>query len=298
MIERDGALGFRIIKTILNGQYDNYNESYKMLVNAADMVITIILILLISKIIIRITSSVIEKFFNRQKKSRFGFSERKADTLTELLKSVVRYAIYFFAIMWMFGFDSKMVVALTSIAGVAIGFGAQSFVRDVISGFFFLFEDQFSVGDYIEAEGKSGIVEALTIRVTKLRDFSGDLHIIPNGSIGKVTNKSRGNMRAQVDVLISYGEDADRAIDVIKNVGEEVEKLYKKELVDGPDVLGITALEDIGVRIRVVARTKPMKQWDVEMELRRRIKSALEREEIKTPYDGKFILNWKRGDNQ
>jgi uncharacterized protein HemY len=80
MIERDGALGFRIIKTILNGQYDNYNESYKMLVNAADMVITIILILLISKIIIRITSSVIERFFNRQKKSRFGFSERKADT--------------------------------------------------------------------------------------------------------------------------------------------------------------------------------------------------------------------------
>jgi small conductance mechanosensitive channel len=255
--------------------------------------IRVILILIFSKIIIKVLSTVIHKFFSRQKQLKFGLNEKKADTLSELLKNVVRYIVYFIAAIWIFesiGLDIKTVIAVTSVAGVAIGFGAQSLIKDVITGFFILFEDQFSVGDYVEIDGKSGIVEVLGLRITKIRDFSGDLHIIPNGSIVKVTNKSRGNMRAMVDVDISYDEDIERATSIISAVNEKMKKDFS-QIVEGPDVIGVTKLGDTGITIRVIAKTVPMKQWDVEMELRKRIIYALDAENIKIPYPKKIILS-------
>jgi small conductance mechanosensitive channel len=187
--------------------------------------------------------------------------------------------------MWIFeavGFDVTTVIAVTSIAGVAIGFGAQNLVKDIITGFFILFEDQFAVGDYIVIEGMSGIVEVLGLRITKIRDFSGDVHIIPNGSITKVTNKSRGNMRALVEFQIAYEEDIDNAIKVINRVNDQIKKDFK-QIVDGPEVIGVTDLGDFGVTIRVIAKTKPMEQWGVEVELRKRIKNALSNAGISIP---------------
>lgn len=255
---------------------------------------TIIAILIITKILTRVISSLIERFFAKQKQSRFGLSERKADTLSELLKSILRYALYFIAIVaiaeQLMPNGIKTVLAITSVAGVAIGFGAQSLVKDVISGFFILFEDQFAVGDYIQIDGMSGIVETLGLRITKLRDFSGDLHIIPNGSITKVTNKSRGNMRALVDVDIAYEEDIDHAIRTIKSVSDEI-KRDMEDVVEGPEVLGVTKLGESGITIRVTAKTTPMKQWGVEMELRKRIKYALDSEGIEIPYPRRVVVS-------
>jgi small conductance mechanosensitive channel len=192
------------------------------------------------------------------------------------------------------GVDIKTVLAVTSVAGVAVGFGAQSLVKDVISGFFILFEDQFSVGDYVEIEGKTGIVEVLGLRITKIRDFSGDIHIIPNGTISKVTNKSRGNMRALVDINIAYEEDAERAMRLIQEVGNDVKKVIP-DIVEGPSVIGITEFGEGGIKVRVVAKTLPMKQSDVETELRRKIKQAFERENIEMSYQRKIIVC--RGDD-
>lgn len=255
---------------------------------------TIIVILIITKILIRVISSLIERFFAKQKESRFGLSERKADTLSGLLKSILRYALYFIAIVaiaeQLMPNGIKTVLAVTSVAGVAIGFGAQSLVKDVISGFFILFEDQFAVGDYVQIDGMSGIVETLGLRITKLRDFSGDLHIVPNGSITKVTNKSRGNMRALVDVDIAYEEDINHAIKVIQSVSEEIKK-DMTDIVEGPEVLGVTKLGESGITIRVIARTIPMQQFGVEMELRKRIKYALDSEGIEIPYPRRVIVN-------
>jgi small conductance mechanosensitive channel len=194
--------------------------------------------------------------------------------------------------MWIFeavGFDITTVIAVTSIAGVAIGFGAQNLVKDIITGFFILFEDQFAVGDYITIEGMSGIVEVLGLRITKIRDFSGDLHIIPNGSITKVTNKSRGNMRALVEFQIAYEEDIDNAIKVINRVNKEMKKDFK-QIVEGPEVMGVTALGDFGVTIRVFAKTLPMEQWGVEVELRKKIKNALDMEGIEIPYPKRVLV--------
>lgn len=272
----------------------------KILIEYGTKLIKIVIILIAIKIIIKLCSAVLERFFKRQKESRFGFSSKKADTLSELLKSLLRYVMYFIGAMWIFetiGFDIKTVIAVTSVAGVAVGFGAQSLVKDVISGFFILFEDQFAVGDYIEIDGLSGFVEALGLRVTTLRDFTGDLHIIPNGSIVKVTNKSRGNMRALVDVSIAYEEDIDRAIKIIQKVNEDIKKEFK-EIVEGPEVLGVTNLSEMGVTIRIIAKTQPMKQWGVEMELRKRIKYALDKNGIQVPYPKRIIMNYRKEDQE
>ncbi|KRQ85962.1 putative MscS family protein YkuT [Caloramator mitchellensis] len=255
-----------------------------------------IIIIIITKIAISIGSKLIHKFFEGHKKSRFGLNDKKADTLNELFKNLLRYIIYFVSAIWVLetlGFDIKTLIAVTGVAGVAIGFGAQSLVKDVISGFFILFEDQFAVGDYISIDGFSGIVEVLGLRVTKIRDFSGELHIIPNGTINRVTNKSRGNMRALVDVSISYEDDIERAVEVLNNVCHKM-KQELDYIVEGPTVLGVVKLSEHGVDIRVVAKTIPMKQWEAEMELRKRIKMEFDKEKIEIPYPKRIIYSKER----
>lgn len=268
------------------------DAKYGYIFKYAYIILKVIIILILTKITIKLGSAIIERFFKKQKTSRFGLNERKADTLSGLLKSILRYVIYFIAAMWIFeslGFDITTVIAVTSVAGVAIGFGAQNLVKDIISGFFILFEDQFAVGDYVTIDGMAGIVETLGLRITKIRDFSGDLHIIPNGSITKVTNKSRGNMRALVEFQIAYEEDIDNAINVIKNVNKEMKKEFK-QIVEGPEVIGVTSLGDYGVTIRVIAKTLPMEQWNVEVELRKRIKNALDMSGIEIPYPKRVLV--------
>jgi len=263
------------------------------LMGILEVVIKIIVILILMKVVIRLGSRLINNFFEKQKTTKFGLNDRKADTLKELFKSLLRYSVYVLSFIWIFetlGFDVKTLIAVTGVAGVAIGFGAQSLVRDVISGFFILMEDQFAVGDYVTIDGLSGVVEALGIRVTKLRDFSGDLHIIPNGSISKVTNRSRGNMRALVDVTVAYEEDVDRSIDLLKKICKEVRDDFET-IVEGPEVLGVVNFLETGYVIRIVAKTLPMKQWDVEMELRRRIKSQFDKEKIQIAVPKRVIVN-------
>lgn len=271
--------------------------NYESLFSYFTVILKIIIILIFTKIFIRIFSSIIEKFFLKQKQSKFGIKSRRADTLSELLKSVLKYAMYFISVMWIFEilkFDIKTVIAVTSVLGVAIGFGAQSLIKDVITGFFILFEDQFAVGDYVSIDGMSGIVEVLGLRITKLRDFSGDIHVIPNGSIVKVTNKSRGNMRALVEIDIGYEEDIERVLNVINKTAKKVAG-EREDIVEGPEVLGITKFGESGATIRIIAKTIPMKQWDIEMLLRQRIKEALEKEGIHMQYPTRVILDKRRG---
>lgn len=258
-----------------------------------DICIRIVLILIFIKIVIKIADKIIERFFQNQKKLRFGMSEKKANTLSELLKSILRYVLYFIVIISISGIiwpNLNTTIALTSVLGVAVGFGSQNLVKDVISGFFILFEDQFAVGDYITIENRSGYVEALGIRTTRIRDFSGELHIIPNGSISAVTNKTRGDMRALVEVCLHYDEDIDKAIDIINDVNEKAKKDIEG-ISYGPEVLGVTSFGDNGVIIRVVAKTAAMKQWAVEFELRKRIKKALDEKGIRLGYLQKMIID-------
>ena len=213
-------------------------------------------------------------------------------TLTGALSAVGLVLIWVLAVLLVldkFHVPLGPFFASAGIAGVALGFGAQSIVRDTLSGFFILLENQFGVADVVEvrttANPVSGKVEALTLRVTMLRDFDGTLHIIPNGNIQLVSNKSRGWARAIVDVRVAYGEDVDRVRGTLEEVFNEIrqDELLRDWIYEGPSVLGMETLSDYAKVVRVVADTRPSKRWDVERALRERITRRLDAEGFRTP---------------
>lgn len=251
----------------------------------------IVVVIIVMWLAIEIASKIINKTVEKQSVSelRFTLDERKSKTIGAVLKSILRYTVYFFGITAIltiiFGGIS---LTFAGIGGVAIGFGAQNLVKDIINGFFILFEDQFSVGDYINIEENGGIVESIELRVTKIRDFNGDLHIIPNGLITKVTNHSRGNMRILVDVDVDSDENIDKVIEVI-NIACAKFKKDHEDVVEGPKVMGITSLKENSVTIRIMGKAKTMKQWECEMGLRKEIKKALKVADIGIPYPRRII---------
>lgn len=216
---------------------------------------------------------------------------QRAATLTSALSAAAVVVIWTLAVLMVLNEVTNIAPLLASagVAGVALGFGAQSLVRDGLSGFFILLENQFGVGDVVEfqttAGPVSGKVESLTLRVTVLRAFDGTLHVVPNGNIQVVSNKSRGWARAIVDVRIAYGEDVERVREVLEELFEEVrgDPLLREWVMDGPSILGIEALADYALVIRVVAETRPSKRWDVERSLRERIARRLDQRGIRVP---------------
>lgn len=259
-----------------------------------EKVISIIVISIIMYFSIRIGNKIINKFVDRQVASKTSFSlePQKALTIGEVLKSVLKYTVYIIGIgAMLYDILAKIPVALVSAGGFAIGLGAQSLVKDLINGFFVLFEDQYGVGDHVTIGQFSGIVESIGIRTTVLRDFTGDLHLIPNGSVLEVTNHSRGNIRFIVDVEIAYEENVDTAIEVIKKTSNLFEEKHKDKLRSEIDVLGVLSLNASGVTIRVVGRAEPLSQWEMERELRKEIKEALTRAGIEIPYPKTYIVN-------
>lgn len=252
--------------------------------NFLSIIIKVLVILIAMYLTIKIGNRIIERYVSKQKNFKFSLDDKKAKTIGAILKSVVRYSVYFVGVLSIIQVSfGNIGLTFASIGGVAIGFGSQSLVKDVINGFFILFEDHFAVGDYIHIDDKGGIVESIELRVTKIRDFNGDLHIIPNGLIAKVTNHSRGNMRIQVDVEISYSEDVDKAIDIISKLCDKFRK-ENENVTEGPSVLGVQSFKEGGVTIRVAGKAKPMTQWNTEMKLRKEIGETLKNENINMHY--------------
>ena len=214
--------------------------------------------------------------------------ERRGHTISQLLRSVGRLLVIAIALLLTFNvfIDIGPILAGAGILGLAVSFGAQSLVKDFLSGFFILFENQFAIGDVIEAGGKSGTVEKMTLRVVVLRDLKGTMHIVPNSEIKVVRNMTRGWSRAVVDVGITYEEDIDRALAVVRDEAAQfsTDKMWGAQL-DGPlEVPGIESLGDSAVVIRTLIKTQPGSQWTVAREFRRRLKKRLDREGISIPY--------------
>jgi moderate conductance mechanosensitive channel len=219
--------------------------------------------------------------------------ERRGQTIAQLLRSVGRVVVLTIAILLTFNvfIDIGPILAGAGILGLAVSFGAQSLVKDVISGFFILFENQFAIGDVIEVAGKSGLVEKMTLRVVQLRDAEGIMHVVPNGEIKVVSNKTRGWSRAVVDVGVPYDENVDRAIEVLRDEAAQfsTDNAWGSQL-DGPvEVLGVESLGDSAVVLRTVIRTQPGSQWNVAREFRRRIKNRFDREELEIPFPSRRV---------
>lgn len=259
-----------------------------------EKIISIIFISIIMYFSIKIGNKIIQKFVDKQVASKMSFSlePQKAITIGEVLKSVLKYTVYIVGIgSMLYDVLAKIPVAVVSAGGFAIGLGAQSLVKDLINGFFILFEDQYGVGDHVTIQEFTGIVESIGIRTTVLRDFTGDLHLIPNGAILEVTNHSRGDIRFIVDVEIAYEENIDEAINVIKKVNSVFEEKHKEKLRGEIEVLGVFSLNASGVTIRVIGRAVPLSQWEMERELRKDIKEALDKAGIEIPYPVTKVIN-------
>ena len=204
--------------------------------------------------------------------------ERRGQTIAQLLRSMGRVVIAAVAVLLTFNvfIDIGPILAGAGILGLAVSFGAQSLVKDIISGFFILFENQFGLGDVIEAAGKSGTVEQMTLRVVVLRDVYGVMHVIPNSEIKVVSNQTRGWSRAVVDVSVGLDVDVDRALEVVRDEATRfsADDKWKQELDGSVEVLGVESVSDNSVVIRTLIRTRPGAQWGVAREFRRRMKGG------------------------
>lgn len=208
-------------------------------------------------------------------------SRQRASTVGQVLRNFITTIVgvaAFVHVLAILGWDVKPILAGAGILGVALGFGAQTLVRDVIAGFFILAEDQFSVGDLIEVNGKAATVEAITLRSTTLRDFNGYVHFVPNGEMKIVTNRSRGWQRLAIDVPVATGADLDSALAACRREADAMnaDPKWRERLMDPVDLWGIESLGPNESVIRLVVRAKPGPDApEVSRELRRRLHAAL-----------------------
>lgn len=179
--------------------------------------------------------------------------------------------------------DLTPLLASAGIVGIALGFGAQSLVKDVISGIFIMSENQYRVGDTVEIEGASGNVERVSMRTTVIRDTSGNVHFIPNGSITQVTNKTLGYSAVNFTITIEPDSDIDKVAKIINEIGEELalSEQWKEKIIDAPHFLNIGAFTDISLDVTVVGKTQPAAQWGVTGEMRHRLLQAFDKNRIK-----------------
>lgn len=212
---------------------------------------------------------------------------------TQTLGSIVRYTLSILIlvvatmmIMKEVGIEIGPLLAAAGVAGLAIGFGAQNLVKDVISGFFILLEDQIRVGDVIQIAGKSGLVEKMNLKTTILRDLAGNVHYVPNGQIDVVTNMTKDFSRYVFDIGVAYREDVDEVIGVIREVDEELrnDPEYKDDILEPIEILGLDQFADSAVVIKARTTTLPIKQWRIGREFNRRLKMKFDKRNIEIPF--------------
>lgn len=214
-------------------------------------------------------------------------SQGRAKVLKGLLLSVLSYTLIFIVIVVVFGIFGLPIgglIAGAGIVGLAIGFGAQGLVSDIVTGFFILAEKWADVDDYIITAGVDGVVEEIGLRTTKIRDYDGVLHYIPNRNIENLSNYSRGDMRALVEIGFSYNDNIDKAFKVAQEVCDTIAEENEK-IVEGPNVDGVETIDKHAVVMRITAQTKNMEQWGVQRELFKSVKEAFDENGIEMPYE-------------
>jgi moderate conductance mechanosensitive channel len=248
---------------------------------AAKFLLIIVMFLIIRSVGRRVINRMFERAASHRK-----MSSGRILTLQKLVVNLFSYVLIFvFAgiLFKQFGLEIGTLIAGAGVVGLAIGFGAQGLVSDVVTGFFILLEKQMEVGDYVTIGGVDGIVEEVGLRTTHIRAFDGTLSYMPNREISTIQNHSRGNMRALVDIGIAYEENIDQAVKVLQEACDRV-KAHNENIVEGPNVLGVQALGASDVVIRIISKTRNGEQWAVERELRQALKEALDANGIEIPY--------------
>jgi small-conductance mechanosensitive channel len=239
--------------------------------------------------VLAFASRRIERFFEDDDPDTVSEREKQAATLGKIIRNLIRIAVWGVAgimILKELGIEIGPILAGVGIAGLAIGFGAQSLVKDFLAGAFVLIENQYNVGDVIRAADVAGLVERVTLRSTTLRDLEGRVHIIPNGSITVVTNMTKLWSRVVLDIGVAYKEDVDHVMELLKEVADEMaaDPRYASMITAPVEVLGVEQFADSAVVIRVMFTTQPIKQWAVGREYRRRVKKVFDAKGIEIPF--------------
>jgi small conductance mechanosensitive channel len=228
-------------------------------------------------------------------------AEKRAETLGLVIRhtlNVLLVVVAAITILSELGIEIGPILAAAGIVGVAVGFGSQSLIKDVINGFFILANDQIRVGDVVQIAGKSGAVEQVNLKMTVLRDISGNVHFIPNGSIDIVTNMTKAYSRYLFEIGITYSQDIDKAIKVINNAFESLQEdpEFKQEILEPLEILGLDRFADSSVIIRARITTLPGKQWKTGREFNRLIKQRFDAEGIEFPFPTRTVYQYKSGE--
>ena len=255
----------------------------------------IIIIAVVIALFFSVMNRVLAKF-RRVYEGRLstGAQLQRADTLTHVMRDIIRIVILFIGSMMILaevGVDLKPLLAAAGIGGLAIGFGAQSLVKDVISGFFILLEDSVRVGDVVEIAGVGGLVEEVKLRTITLRDLSGNVHVVPTGVIDKVKNMTKLYSYYVFDVAVAYREDVDEVMTLLKAIGEELREDvgFREDILEPLEMLGVDQFADSAVIIKCRIKTKPIQQWRVGREMNRRIKKSFDAKGIEIPFPHRTI---------
>ncbi|SIT69161.1 small conductance mechanosensitive channel [Ectothiorhodosinus mongolicus] len=235
----------------------------------------------------RLEKSLIER--GKQQGEVPSEASKRAETLVRLLRQAMVIMIWVVSILVIlneFGLSIAPIIASAGVVGLAVGFGAQNLVRDVISGFFLILENQVRVGDVAVVNGTGGLVESINFRTLQLRDLEGKVHIFPNGSISSMTNLTYGWSAYVFDIPVAYKENTDRVVKLIEKVGQELrdDPEYHTSILDDIEIFGVDKFDDSGVIIKGRIRTLPIKQWFVGREFLRRIKLCFDDEGIEIPF--------------
>lgn len=229
-----------------------------------------------------------------------GTAQKRAATLIGILRTIAMAAIWAIVViesLQLVGLDIAPILAGAGILGLAVGFGAQNLVRDLISGFFIILEDHIRLGDVAVINGTGGLVETITFRTISLRDFSGVVHIFPNGAINTLSNMSKDWSAFVLDMGVAYKEDTDRVVQVMQAVGEALrhDQDFAPLMIEPIEVVGVENFADSAVTLRARIKTKPLEQWKVGREYRRRLKKAFDAQGIEMPFPHRTLYMGEAG---
>jgi small conductance mechanosensitive channel len=268
--------------------------------NLIKSIIIIIIALFIALLLIRLSKYISNNILKRIEKSEKYDAHKKQryQTLSAVLLSFSKILIWTAAVFWTLGelnVDYGPFLVAAGGISLAIGFGAQSLVKDIVTGFFLLVEEQFALGDFVEINGDSGTVEKISLRTIRFRSLDGTVHIIPNGNISKVSNSTYKWSRAVVKIGVSYNENTDHVFKALKEVCNIVYNKHelKSKFLEEPAIQGILAFNDSSVMFRITAKTESGEQWGIEREINKTIKEVFDRENIEIPYNYINIVNVK-----
>ncbi len=268
-------------------QVEQYLETVGQWALTSGVQILFVLVLMI--VALKAANLVITKFLKLKNETNDTELQKRGDTLRGIVRSVLTIVIFLMAGMMVLeklGIEIGPILAAAGVLGLAVGFGAQKLVEDVISGFFILLEDQIRVNDVVSISGTGGLVEKVNLRMVVLRDLAGNVHYIRNGNIGMVTNMTKEYSRYVFDIGVAYREDTDQVVEVIRKIDEELrqDEKFKDLILEPIEILGLDQFADSAVIIKARTKTKPIHQWTVGREFNRRLKKKFDELNIEIPF--------------